>query len=269
MTFVSRLLAAFLVPVLVSLSLSVAANRTLFDTDYLKDVAKKTNLYSNVVSTAEKLMTGQGMSAKETEKLKSAFEKAATPGYLEGQVSQFLDQLHAKGEGATPTLDLTQFAAEAKKAGAEVPAELSKPIPLSPDVNAKIQASRQSTQRTQLISLILAGALLIGLILVSVKSRHYGALMYVFGMTAVILTVLGLIIRTLPSEIIKSLTSDGDIGPIVKDLLTSLSTQLSTDMATILFWFAAGYGVALAVTIGFSTVSHFRHKGDGVMPVKT
>lgn len=262
MTFISRLLAALLVPILVSLSLSVAANRTLFDTTYLKDVAKKTDLYAQVMSTAEKLMTGQGVNAKDATKLKSAIEKAATPGYLETQVNQFLDQLNVRGEGSTPSLDLTQFAAEAKKAGAEVPAELSKPIPLSPDVNAKIQASRQSTQRTQSISLILAGVLLIGLVLVSVKSRHYGALMYVFGMTAVLLVILALAIRTLPAEIVKSLTSDGDIGPIVKDLFTSVSAQLSADVATILFWFAAGYAVALALTIGFSTVSHFRHKGD-------
>jgi hypothetical protein len=262
MTFVSRLLAAFLVPLLVSLSVSVAMNRTVFDTDYLKDLAKKTDLYTKAISTAETLMTGQGMSAKEVAKLKSTFEKAATPGYLEGQVSQFLDQLDVRGEGSTPSLDLTQFAAEAKKAGAEVPAELSKPIPLSPDVNSKIQASRQSTERTQLISLVSAGLLLIALILISVKSRHYGALMYVFGMTAVLLGVLAMIVRTLPSEIIKGLTSNGDIGPIFKDLLTSLSTQLTTDIATVLLWFAVGYAIALALTIGFSTVSHFRHKGD-------
>lgn len=264
MKFLIGLIASLLVSVICAASFSYALNRTLFDADYLRELATKTNLATDLASTIPRQLVGdtRGADPEVVAEVQKRIEAGIPAENIDAELTSFLKQLdtYLVSDGPSPELNLGEITKGLQSQGLEVPAELSQSVRLPQSFDTRLRSSVAISHKTQTYTLSAIALGLVLLLLLSVKTHSYGGLVYVFFVSAFFqgLTVLSL--RYAPEQLLQLMRLEGTPIAAAETIATKLVVTATRDVSDIL-WIITLVLLGLGLlTLGFAIVSYFRHR---------
>ena len=229
-SWLSKLLASLLVSVLSGAIITVVLSQTVLSSHYIEGKLTATNSYVRLSDALDTEIT-KGIASAPPD-MTAKLQTIITPAILQTKINSALDQFQTyyRGDGQSPTIDLTDLAAQAQAAGVPVQADssLSKPIQLGG--NGKARNASKTFDDVRLGTIVASLVLIAALLAVSWKRHRYVALPNVLISVGVLIGLLALIFALTPglaTHYIKFDTASNAFTSIGKDLATSIAHDLA------------------------------------------
>lgn len=257
LSWLSKLIASLLVSVLAGAIITAVTNQTVLSSHYVENKLASTNSYvrlSDALNTeiakkasADPAAADAGSAGPMSTDMTAKLQGIITPTVLQTKINGALDQLQAyyRGNGALPTIDLTDLAPQVQAAGIPLPADspLSKPIQLGG--SEKVRSAGKTFDHVRLGTIVTSVLLIAALLAVSWQRHRYAALPDVVIVVGVLIGLLALIFGLTPglaAHYIKFDTSSNAFASIGSDLATAIAHDLAR-------YFGIIAGVCLAAGI--------------------
>lgn len=265
MKFLAGMLASLLVPLVLAASVSFVVSRTIMRPGYLHAQAQQSGFYPEAAKVLQQAtvhgLQGDGM--KLEPHMEQTIATIFSAGYIEKKVGTFLSEFYARyqNDGPVPIIDLRDLVEQARAAG--MPAvdgsadDLYLEIPAETDVQLQQFFNGYSTWSA--LDAWVSLALFLLLVLISVYIRSYGALVFLFGMSAFLQVLLVLVFRIAPGAILNNMPVESQWQQIA-DAVTKLATRVTADMALQFILLAGAFGVAFILALGVMIISKIRHR---------
>ena len=177
-SWLSKLLAALLVVTLFGTIFAIVLNQTVLSSHYLEGQLTADNSYSKLSDAIVAEFVKNANPPSTAPQVATEVKAVVTPAVLQQKINPALDQLEAyyKGNGAPPTIDLSDLIAQAQAAGLSVPkdANLDKPIVLSG--NSQVKGASKQFEHVKLASILLSLLLIVALLAVSWERHKFATL---------------------------------------------------------------------------------------------
>jgi hypothetical protein len=231
-SWLSKLLASMLVAVLSGAIITVVMNQTVLSSHYVEGKLASTNSYVRLSDALNTEIAKKASADAETAQFTAKLQGIITPTVLQTKINGALDGLQAyyRGNGALPTIDLTDLAPQVQAAGIPLPADspLSKPIQLGS--NEKVRGASKTFDHVRLTTIITSLVLIAALLAVSWERHRYAALpdvaITVGGLIAIFALIFGLMPGVI-SHYVKFDSTSNAFGAIGNDLATSIAHDLA------------------------------------------
>ena len=229
LSWLSKLLAGILVATLFSAVFAIVLNQTLLSSHYLEGQLAASNSYNKLSDdiTAEFVKNANPSTPQMTATVKSI----VTPAVLQLKISSALDQLEAyyKGNGAAPTIDVSDLMAQAQAAGVPVPndSDLNKPVVLAGNTQAK--GISKKFENVKLSTILASLVLIVALLAISWERHKFAVLPDIAIALGILLGIFALAFRLAPAvadKHIKFNFSSNAFASTGHDLATSISHDL-------------------------------------------
>lgn len=234
-TWLSRLVATLLVPVLCLAIISTVLNQTIFTSHYLEDRLNATDGYQKLADgLSSQLVNETGITDPA---LRAVVKASITPALVRQRLNPALDQLQAYYEGKDPatTLDLRDIGERAQALGLPVSQDgvFSKPITLGSTARTDVISQHQSAgtrfERWRGFSIVTCVVLTLILLLLCWWRHNFRPLPHVLISVGVSLGLVALVCLLVPGiadHFIRFNTGAHIFTEVAHDLVASISKDL-------------------------------------------
>jgi hypothetical protein len=228
-SWLSKLLAGILVATLFSAVFAIVLNQTVLSSHYLEGQLAANNSYNKLSDaiTAEFVKNAN----PSTPQMAATVRSIVTPAVLQVKISSALDQLEAyyKGNGAAPTIDVSDLIAQAQAAGVPVPKDnsLNKPIVLAGNTQAK--GISKKFENVKLGTILASLVLIVALLALSWERHKFAVLPDIAIALGILLGIFALAFRLAPGVADKHIKFDFSSNAFAStghDLATSIAHDL-------------------------------------------
>lgn len=218
--FLSRLMASLLTTLLFATVVSVTANQTILNTTYIENKLQSQNAYDRLSDAlSDEISKNSNDPTVSQTAVAAQLKNILTPAVLQQKIDVTLKQLHDyfHGNGAVPTLDVSDLVQAAQQAGLQVDGnKFSKPVELTAATKFK---KVSGTAKVVGIGTIAAEvALFLGVLAIAIKRRDYRPLANIVFTLGAMLTLAGATLLFVPQLLNKVYTAKGPFASLVHDL---------------------------------------------------
>ncbi|HEY1074467.1 MAG TPA: hypothetical protein VGE59_02090 [Patescibacteria group bacterium] len=265
MKIIAGLIASLLVTLVFSVCLSLVMSRTILHGDYLSKELKSAQVYPKLATAAGVLVAHQSEGQITPEAVEALIHKHLPEDIFQARAGTWLTELekHMKENAAAPAFSLPELTAMAHDLGIDLPKNtIPQSFSLPAQTDEKITQNYQKVARTQQWLYIVAGGLFLLLFLISVTTRSYGSLVYLFFASAALQGLMFAALRFGPNYLVAFIPK-GEPGmePIIESL-ASVFYKVLSDMAIQFAIIAIVFLVVGFVILGLSLVSHARQENE-------
>lgn len=262
MHWLARGLAVLAVGAIFTTATIWVLDQTIGNADYLQRKATEVNLAQNLSSgLPEVIVAGTGASAAD----QAALSRLITPTFVENQLLTVLPQLveHYREGGPVPKFDSATLTTQAAALGVTLPPDIAAQIPPAQPVVQPGQADatlQGATQQAVQLKWLAPLAAVILLVLIALLAGHHRWLTLAGTFTASAISVLVLsLLAQLPPSFITSALDTSPAKPLAGPI-KQYAEAIARDQTQMLYWIAAGLGIATVLFIIIHFVARTLHR---------